>query len=52
MEERGTHRSLGAVQVLVDDRVGAVTDTTGRYRVRAVRTGWHRVAARLIGFRA
>jgi outer membrane receptor protein involved in Fe transport len=51
VQETDTHRSLGAAQVLVDDRVGAVTDTSGRYRVRAVRTGWHRVAARLIGFR-
>ena len=51
VEERGTDRSLGAVQVLVDDRAGAVTDTSGWYRVRGVRTGWHRVAARLIGFR-
>jgi outer membrane receptor protein involved in Fe transport len=42
---------LGGVQVLVDERVGAVSDTAGRYRVRAVRTGWHRVAARLIGYR-
>src|SRR5215217_3261150 len=51
VQEAGTARSLGSVQVLVDDGVGAVTDTSGRYRVRAVRTGWHRVAARLIGFR-
>src|SRR5918992_716013 len=42
---------LPAAQVLVDDRIGAVTDTAGRYRVRAVRTGWHRVSARLIGYR-
>ena len=42
---------LPAAQILVDERVGAVTDTAGRYRVRAVRTGWHRVAARLIGYR-
>ena len=42
---------LPAVQVVVDGRVGAVTDTAGRYRARAVRTGWHRVAARLIGYR-
>jgi outer membrane receptor protein involved in Fe transport len=42
---------LGGVEVLVDGRVGAVSDTAGRYRVRAVRTGWHRVAARLIGYR-
>ena len=42
---------LPAVEILVDRRIGAVTDTAGRYRVRAVRTGWHRVAARLIGYR-
>jgi outer membrane receptor protein involved in Fe transport len=42
---------LPAAEVLVDNRVGAVTDTAGRYRVRAVRSGWHRVAARLIGYR-
>jgi outer membrane receptor protein involved in Fe transport len=51
VRESGTARSLAGVQVLVDGRVGAVTDTAGEYRVRAVRTGWHRVAARLIGFR-
>ncbi len=42
---------LPAVEILVDGRIGAVTDTAGRYRARAVRTGWHRVAARLIGYR-
>jgi len=51
VQEAGTSRSLGSVQVLVDDRAGAVTDTSGWYRVRGVRTGWHRVAVRLIGFR-
>ena len=46
------HRALARrAQVLVDDGVGAVTDTAANYRVRAVRTGWHRVAARLIGYR-
>ncbi len=49
--EARSGRSLAGVQVLVDGRVGTVTDTAGEYRVRAVRTGWHRVAARLIGFR-
>ena len=42
---------LPGVEVLVDGRIVAVTDTSGRYRVRAVRTGWHRVSARLIGYR-
>ncbi len=51
VRESGTDRSLGGAQVLVDSVVGAVTDTGGSYRVRAVRTGWHRVAARLIGYR-
>ncbi len=51
IQATGSGRSLGSVQVLVDAGVGAVTDSSGRYRVRAVRTGWHRVAARLIGFR-
>jgi outer membrane receptor protein involved in Fe transport len=51
VRETGTGRSIGSAQVLVDDRLGAVTDTAGGYRVRAVRTGWHRVAARLIGYR-
>ncbi len=44
-------RSLGSAQMLLDDVVGAVTDTAGRYRMLAVRPGWHRVAARLIGYR-
>ena len=45
-------RALGGAQVLLDDHVSAVTDTAGAYRIRAVRTGWHRVSARLIGFRS
>ena len=51
VRDSGTGRGLGGAQVLVDDRLGAVTDTAGVYRVRAVRTGWHRVSARLIGYR-
>lgn len=51
VRESGTGRGLGGAQVLVDDRLGGVTDTAGLYRVRAVRTGWHRVSARLIGYR-
>ncbi len=49
--EKGTARALGGVQILVDGRVGAVSDTAGDYKVRSVRGGWHRVAARLIGYR-
>ncbi len=43
--------SLTGAQVLVDERVGGVADTLGDYKVRSVRSGWHRVAARLIGYR-
>jgi hypothetical protein len=46
-----SRRALGGAQVRVDDRVEAMTDTAGEYRIRAVRAGWHRVAARMIGFR-
>ena len=51
VRQKESRAGLPAAEVLVDQRVGAVTDTAGRYRVRAVRSGWHRVAARLIGYR-
>ena len=51
VRESGSGRALAGAQVLVDGRVGSVTDTVGEYRIRGIRTGWHRVAARLIGFR-
>jgi hypothetical protein len=43
---------LTQAQVLVDDRLRAIADTAGIYRVRGVRSGWHRVSARLIGYRS
>ena len=39
-------------QVLVDGRLRAISDTGGIYRVRGVRSGWHRVSARHIGYRS
>ncbi len=42
---------LAGAELLVDGRVAGATDTAGRYRVRGIRSGWHRVAARLIGYR-
>ena len=51
VRDSAARRPLPGAQVLVDDRIGAVSDSLGQYRVRAVRTGWHRVAARLIGYR-
>ncbi|HEX6107502.1 MAG TPA: TonB-dependent receptor, partial [Gemmatimonadales bacterium] len=51
VRESGSDRPLAGAQVLVDGRIGAVTDTAGGFRVRSVRSGWHRVGARLIGYR-
>ncbi|MFL5494611.1 MAG: TonB-dependent receptor domain-containing protein [Gemmatimonadales bacterium] len=45
-------RGLTGAQVQIDERVEAVTDTAGEYRIRDVHAGWHRVAARMIGFRS
>jgi hypothetical protein len=49
--EKTSNRALAGAQVLVDDRVGGIADTLGDYKVRSVRSGWHKVAARLIGYR-
>jgi len=51
IRDSATNRPLAGAQVLVDNRIGDVSDTMGLYRVRAVPTGWRRVAVRLIGFR-
>jgi len=51
VRDESSGRALGGVEVLLDGRIGAATDTTGAYRLRGVRGGWHRVAARLIGYR-
>ncbi|MGH7526978.1 MAG: carboxypeptidase regulatory-like domain-containing protein, partial [Gemmatimonadales bacterium] len=51
VREAVSRRALASAQILLDRRIGAVSDTTGTYRIRGVRTGWHRIAARLIGFR-
>jgi len=43
---------LAQTQVLVNDRLRAIADTAGIYRARGVRSGWHRISARLIGYRS
>jgi carboxypeptidase family protein len=43
---------LSRAQILVDERLRSVADTAGVYRVRGIRSGWHRVAARQIGYRS
>ncbi|HET6778221.1 MAG TPA: TonB-dependent receptor [Gemmatimonadales bacterium] len=48
----GTDQPLSQAQILVDERVRAISDADGIYRVRGIRSGWHSVAARLIGYRS
>ncbi len=52
VREAGTGAPLHGAQVSVDRRLAAVTDSTGAYLVRGVRTGSHRVEVRYIGFAA
>jgi TonB-dependent receptor-like protein/carboxypeptidase family protein len=45
-------QSIGAATIAVDGgRQGAATDTGGYFRVREVRSGWHRVQVARIGYR-
>jgi TonB dependent receptor/Carboxypeptidase regulatory-like domain len=50
--QAGSDRGLAQAQVLVDDRVRSIADASGIYRVRGIRSGWHSVAARMIGYRS
>jgi outer membrane receptor protein involved in Fe transport len=50
--EAGTHVGLNEAQILIDSRLAGVTDTAGAYRVRGIHSGWHRIAARRIGYRS
>src|SRR5918911_182698 len=52
VSQEGSDRPLAQAQILVDQRVRAITDTSGVYRARGIRSGWHSVAARLIGYRS
>jgi carboxypeptidase family protein len=52
VRDAGTAAGLFQAQILVDDRVRAMADTGGLYRVRGIRSGWHSVAARQIGYRS
>ncbi len=51
VRDGATGRPLAGVQVTVDGRQGTTTDTAGRYRIREVRGGWHRLRAARIGYR-
>ena len=47
-----TGQGIGSAVVAVDGgRQGAATDTAGFFRVREVRSGWHRVQVARIGYR-
>jgi hypothetical protein len=50
--QTGTEQGLAQAQILVDDQVRSITDSDGTYRVRGIRSGWHSVSARLIGYRS
>jgi carboxypeptidase family protein len=47
-----TGAGLSQAQILVDDQIRGIADTGGVYRVRGIRSGWHRLAARMIGYRS
>ena len=52
VRDASTNQSLHGVTVSVDGgRQGASTDSSGSYRVREVRAGWHRVQVVRIGYR-
>jgi hypothetical protein len=50
--QAGTDQNLAQTQILVDGTVRSLTDQHGLYRVRGIRSGWHSVAARAIGYRS
>jgi hypothetical protein len=52
VHDAGTGAGLAQAQILVDDRLRAIADTGGIYRVRGIRSGWHSIAARQIGYRS
>jgi hypothetical protein len=50
--DAASRSGLANAQVLVDERLRAIADTGGLYRARGIRSGWHRVSARMIGYRS
>lgn len=52
VRDAGTGEPIALARVVVDGGPqGAVTDSTGAYRIRAVRVGWHTLRFELIGYR-
>jgi outer membrane receptor protein involved in Fe transport len=50
VRDRSTGAAIHGAQVVLDRRLAAVTDSGGAYVVRGVRSGWHQIVARIIGF--
>ena len=50
VRQRQGNAPIAAAQVGMDDRWLALTDSTGFYRIREARSGWHLVSVRAIGF--
>lgn len=51
VRDASSGRPLASALVTIEEgRRGAVTDATGSFRIREVRSGWHRVRAALIGY--
>jgi hypothetical protein len=50
VRQRGAAQAVGGAEIGLDGRWVARTDSTGFYRIREVRSGWHLVTARAIGF--
>jgi outer membrane receptor protein involved in Fe transport len=50
VRQREGNAPIPSAQVGLDGRWLAVTDSVGFYRIREVRSGWHLVSARAIGF--
>ncbi len=50
VRDGATSQPVPGAQVVLDRRLAAVTDSGGAYVVRGVRSGWHRVDVRVIGF--
>ena len=50
VRQRDGHTGLAGAEVGLDGRWVTHTDSSGFYRIREVRSGWHLVTVRAIGF--
>ncbi len=52
VRDQTSREGITLARIVVDGRIRAETDTAGRYRARGIQSGWHRVTANFIGYRA